>query len=119
MFIIAGPFYSQAVFEDLKDVSDIKIGGRNINNIRFADDTGLIAENEENLQMLLDKLVGSCRKWELIINSDKTVSMLVQKGKHRRNWEIRIDDINIKKVKEYNYLGCKISDDVEGKYKEG
>ena len=41
----------------------IKIAGRNINNLRYADDTTLMAENEEELKSLLMKLKGECKSW--------------------------------------------------------
>ena len=45
----------------LEDVEGIKIGGRNINNIRYADDTVLISDSEEKLQRLVDELSEECR----------------------------------------------------------
>ena len=38
----------------------MKFGGRNINNLRYADDTNLIEENEEELKSLLVKVKGEC-----------------------------------------------------------
>ena len=41
----------------------IKIAGRNINNLRYADDTTLMAESEEELKSLLMKVKGRVKKW--------------------------------------------------------
>ena len=41
----------------------IKIAGRNINNLRYADDTTLMAESEEELQSLLMKVKEESEKW--------------------------------------------------------
>ena len=41
----------------------IKIAGRNINNFRYADDTTLMAESEEELQSLLIKWKRKVKKW--------------------------------------------------------
>ena len=41
----------------------IKIAGRNINNIRYADDTTLMAESEEKLKSLLMKVKEECKSW--------------------------------------------------------
>ena len=41
----------------------IKIAGRNINNLRYADDTTLMADNEEELKSLLMKVRGECKSW--------------------------------------------------------
>ena len=40
--------YSQKVMEDLEDLEVVRVGGVNINNIRYADDTVLVANTEEN-----------------------------------------------------------------------
>ena len=41
----------------------IKIAGRNINNLRYADDTTLMAESEEELKSLLMKVRGEWKSW--------------------------------------------------------
>ena len=49
----------------------IKIAGRNINNLRYADDTNLMAESEEELNNLLMKLKGELKKTCLKLNIQK------------------------------------------------
>ena len=53
----------------------IKIAGRNINNLRFADDTTLMAENEEELKSLLIKVKEESEKVGLKFNIQKTKIM--------------------------------------------
>ena len=53
----------------------IKIAGRNINNLRYADDTTLMAENEEELKSLLMKVKEESEKVGLKLNSQKTKIM--------------------------------------------
>ena len=53
----------------------IKIAGRNINNLRYADDTILMAENEEELKSLLMKVKEESQKVGLKLNSQKTKIM--------------------------------------------
>ena len=53
----------------------IKIAGRNINNLRYADDTMLIAESEEELKSLLLKVKGESEKVGLKLNIQKTKIM--------------------------------------------
>ena len=53
----------------------IKIAGRNINNLRYADDTTLIAESEEELESLLMKLKEESEKVGLKLNIQKTKIM--------------------------------------------
>ena len=50
----------------------IKIAGRNINNLRYADDTTLMAESEEELKSLLMKVKGDSEKVGLKLNFHKT-----------------------------------------------
>ena len=53
----------------------IKIAGRNINNLRYADDTTLMAENEEELKSLLMKVKVESKKVGLKLNNQKTKIM--------------------------------------------
>ena len=53
----------------------IKIGGRNINNLRYADDTTLMAESEEELKSLLMKVKKESEKAGLKVNILKTKVM--------------------------------------------
>ena len=53
----------------------IKIAGRNINNLRYADDTTLMAESEEELKSLLMKVKEECEKVALKLNIQKTKIM--------------------------------------------
>ena len=53
----------------------IKIAGRNINNLRYADDTTLMAENEEELKSLLMKVKVESEKGGLKLNIQKTKIM--------------------------------------------
>ena len=53
----------------------IKIAGRNINNLRYADDTTLMAESEEELKSLLVKVNEESEKVDLKLNIEKTKIM--------------------------------------------
>ena len=53
----------------------IKITGRNINNLRYADDTTLMAESEEELKSLLMKVKEERENFGLKLNSQKTKIM--------------------------------------------
>ena len=53
----------------------IKIAGRNINNLRYADDTTLMAESEEKLKSLLMKVKEESEKAGLKLNTQKTKIM--------------------------------------------
>ena len=53
----------------------IKIAGRNINNLRYADDTTLMAESEEELKSLLMKVKEESEKVDLMLHIQKTKIM--------------------------------------------
>ena len=53
----------------------IKITGRNINNLRYADDTTVMAESEEELKSLLMKVKEESEKVDLKLNVEKTKIM--------------------------------------------
>ena len=53
----------------------IKVAGRNINNLRYADDTTLMAESEEELKILLTKMKEETEKVDLKLNIQKTKIM--------------------------------------------
>ena len=55
--------------------AEIKIAGRNINNLRYADDTTLMAESEEELKSLLMKVKEESEKVGLKLNCQKTKIM--------------------------------------------
>ena len=57
----------------------LKIGGKIINNLRYADDTALIAENQKDLQNLLNVVNSESRKKGLDLNSKKTEVMVISK----------------------------------------
>ena len=56
----------------LEEISRIKIARRNINNLRYADDTTLMAESEEELKSLLMKLKEESQRVGLKLNIQKT-----------------------------------------------
>ena len=53
----------------------LKIAGRNINNLRYADDTSLMAESKEELKSLLMKVKEESKKVGLMLNIQKTKIM--------------------------------------------
>ena len=62
----------------------VKIAGRNINNLRYADDTTLMAENEEQLKSLLMKVKEDSEKVGLKLNIQKTEIMA---SDHKISWQ--------------------------------
>ena len=84
----------------------IKIAGRNINNLRYADDTTLMAESEEELKRLLMKVKEESEKVGLKLNIQKTKIMA---SGPITSWEI--DGETVETVADFIFLGSKISAD--------
>ena len=64
--------YSETIIHSLDDLKGVSIGGHNINNLRYADDTVLLAYTEEDLQTLLNELYIRSKHFGMEINSKKT-----------------------------------------------
>ena len=84
----------------------IKIAGRNINNHRYADDTTLIAESEEELKSLLMKVKEESEKFGLKLNIQKTKIMASGPITSRQ-----IDGETVETVADFTFLGSKITAD--------
>ena len=70
--------YAQYIIQNAgldESQAGIKIAGRNINNLRYADDTTIMAENEEELKNLLVKVKEEREKAGLKLNIQKTTIM--------------------------------------------
>ena len=78
----------------------IKIAGRNINNLRYTDDTTLMAENEEKLKNLLTKVKEESEKAGLKLNIQKTKIMA---SGPITSWQI--DGETVETVRDFNFLG--------------
>ena len=84
----------------------IKIAGRNINSLRYAHDTTLTAENEEELKSLLMKMKEESEKVGLKLNTRKTKIMA---SGPITSWEI--DGETVQTVSDFISLGSKITED--------
>ena len=84
----------------------IKIAGRNINNLRYADDTTLMVESEEELKSLLMKMKEENEKVDLKLNIQKTKIMA---SGPITSWEI--DGETVETVSDFIFLGSKITAD--------
>ena len=85
----------------------IKIAGRNINNLRYADDTTLMAESEEELKSLLMKVKEETEKVGLKLNIQKTKIMA---SGPITSWQI--DGETVETVSDFFFfLGSKITAD--------
>ena len=84
----------------------IKIAGRNINNLRYADDTTLMAESEEKLKSLLMKVKEESEKVGLKFNIQK---IKIMASSPIPSWQI--DGETVETVTDFIFLGSKVTAD--------
>ena len=84
----------------------VKIAGRNLNNLRYADDTTLMAESEKELKNLLMKVKEKSKKAGLKLNIEKTKIMA---SSSITSWQI--DGEAMETVSDFIFLGSKITAD--------
>ena len=89
----------------------IKIAGRNIKNLRYADDTTLMAESEEELKSLLKKVKVGSEKGGLKLNTQK---MKIMASGPITSWEI--DGETVETVSDFILGGSKITADGDGSH---
>ena len=102
-------FYAEYIMRNTgleETQAGIKIAGRNINNLRYADDTTFMAESEEELKSLLMKVKEESEKVGLKLNIQKTKIMA---SGPLTSWEI--DGETVETVSDFIFLGSKITAD--------
>ena len=102
-------FYAEYIMRNAgmeETQAGIKIAGRNINNLRYADDTTLMAESEEELKSLLMKVNEESEKDGLKLNIQKT--KIIASGPIT-SWEI--DEETVETVSDFILGGSKITAD--------
>ena len=82
----------------------INIAGRNINNLRYADDTTLMAESEEEQKRLLMRVKEESEKSDLKLNIKKTKIMA---SGPITSWQIEVE--KVEEVTNFLFLGSKIT----------
>ena len=96
--------YAERIMRDVLEKldKDISIGGRKVTNLRYADDTTLIAETKDDLKDLITKVKRASEEAGLYLNVKKTKVMTTGKLDH-----IIVDDNNIEIINTFIFLGIK------------
>ena len=84
------------IMREIKELEEIKLNGYNINNIRYTDDTVLVAYSDKKLQGLLNVLIEMSERKGLKINKSKTEVMVISRAVRNPRAYIRIEDNLVK-----------------------
>ena len=103
-------FYAEIIMRHVDDLEGIRIGGQNVNNVRYADDTVLIADSEDKLQRIIERVDAAGEELGLKINRGKTECMVISKGS-APTCNLSIGNEIIKQVNKFKYLGSIITED--------
>ena len=104
--------YTEYIFRESNDMYGLNINGININNIRYVDDTTLLASNNEDLQKIFDVVKSTSVQKGLDMNVKKTKTMVISK-KEGIQATIQVDGKQLEQVQQFKYLGQTITN--EGK----
>ena len=107
-------FYAEYIIRNAgleETQAGIKIAGRNINNLRYADDNTLMAESEEELKSLLRKAKEESEKLGLKLNIEK---MKITVSGSTISWQI--DGETVETVADFIFWGSKITADSDCSY---
>ena len=95
--------YTEKIMRDA-NVEDfgIKVGGRLVSNLRYADDTALCADNHEDICMLLNRINEEGKTKNMKLNAKKTKVMYIGRGQYK---DIEVDGEILERVHDFIYLG--------------
>ena len=87
----------------------VSISGRNITNLRFADDIDVLAEEEQELEALVESLNKNCIRYKMEISAEKTKLMSNSANGIQR--EIEVKGMKLGTITSFKYLGAVVSDE--------
>ena len=87
----------------------VSIGGRNITNLRFADDIGVLTEKKQELEALVESLDKTCIRYKMEISAEKTKRMTNSASDIHR--EIKVKEQKLGTLTSFKYLWAVVSDD--------
>jgi hypothetical protein len=102
--------YSEEIFNKCMENANegIKINGELTNNIRYADDTVILASTIDELQQVMERVYSVSEEYGLSLNFKKTKWMLISR-KQQPARQLRISNILIDHVESYVYLGTNVN----------
>jgi hypothetical protein len=95
----------------IKDINAdlVTIDHMQIFMLLFADDTVLFSYSLSGLQALLNKLHNYCVKWNITVNTAKTVAMVCKSGNNQERFDVYYDNTRLNVVNKFCYLGVMLT----------
>ena len=107
--IVASPHLfamcTEMLMRSREDKGGFRIGGRVINNLRYADDTVILAETEHELQHLMDSVVQGSEQKGLCLNIAKSYTLVFSKLSSIPTCQIKVHSKPLEQVNSIVYLG--------------
>ena len=103
--------YTEMIIRELDDTDGFRIGGTVVNNLRYADDTVIIAESEEQLQRLVNVVVTKSEAKGLCLNSATSFAMVFSKASQIPTCNINVYGKTLEQVHSFIYLGSQFTSD--------
>lgn len=102
--------YSEEIFAKAleNNAGGIRVNGIRLNNLRYADDAVLLAENMQDLQGMLNDVITASEEYGLTLNVKKTKYMIVTKTEVP-NEHLYVGGERLERVERYNYLGTSVN----------
>ena len=105
--------YTEFIFRESDHLPGITIHGQNLNNLRYADDTALIADSEKNLQEIVSCVKSESSKKGLDMNIKKTKTMIISRNPAGKKLNIEVDGQYLEQIEKMKYLGTLITEEIK------
>ena len=103
--------YTEMSMKEIEDMERFRIGGKVVNNLRYADDTVILAESEQQLQQLMNTVVTESELKGLYINSTKSFAMVFSKANVNPACSVSVHGNVLGQVQSFVYLGSLFTSD--------
>ena len=103
--------YTEMIMRELGDMEGFRIGGTVVNNLRYADDTVIVAESEKQLKRLINVVVAKSEEKGLHLNSAKSFLMVFSKSITTPACHIDVHRNILERVQSFIYLERLFSSD--------
>ena len=96
--------YAELIVRRVVTETSFTVNKKSMTNIRYAVDTVLLAENEQDAQQLLDSLNMESERRGLTINQNKTKVLIISKKKEVPRCKVKLNDVQLEQVENFNFF---------------